>query len=214
MMESRLVCIIGPDGAGKSTQAQKLLEALQRRNVDCEYRWFGAKHLVSLPLLAYARLVGLSEVERLDSGREIGYHYFWRSRVVSTLYPILLLLDTFITYVLRVHLPGFVFGRTIVCDRFVHDIVIRVMLSTGDERFHRSVVGGLFLRMVPKNTTVVLLTADTETLRSRRDDVREDETLARMVDLYDELAAVRNIRRIDASDSPERIHEEILRQIE
>lgn len=214
MTGSTVICIIGPDGAGKSTQARKLIEVLQRRGIDCEYRWFGAHHLVSLPLLGYARLVGLSEVEQLESGRKIGYHYFWRSSVVSTLYPFLLLLDTFITYLFRIRLPHMVFGRTFVCDRFVHDIVVRVMLSTGDDEFHRSAVGRWFLQMVPERSTVFLLTADVETLRSRRDDVRQDETIERMVKLYDELATDLNIRRIDATDSPERIHEEILAQID
>lgn len=214
MSPPKVISISGPDGAGKSTQAEKVLDALEDNGVDCEYRWFGAKHLFSLPLLVYARLMGLSEVEELDSGRRVGYHYFWRSQLVSTLYPILLLLDTCLYYFFRIYIPTAIHGKTIVCDRFVVDVIVRIMLSIGDEEFYRRTLGSLFLRLVPEDSLTVLLTTEPEILRERRDDVRADDTLDRMVEWYDTLAVARSIKTVDASEPPEEIHEEILALIE
>ncbi|QIO24116.1 hypothetical protein [Haloarcula sp. JP-L23] len=213
MKKPPVISIIGPDGAGKSTQTRKLVDAFESNNIDCEYRWFGAKHLVSLPLLAYARIAGLSEVKQLESGRKIGYHYFWQSNVVSALYPVLLLVDTFLFYVFQIYIPTVVFGRTLVCDRFVYDIVVSVMLSIDDDEFYRTFIGDLFLRLIPDRACIILLTADAEYLRPRRDDVRSDDTLPQMVELYDELAEVNGIRKIDATKSKEQIHQEIIDQL-
>lgn len=209
MTDPSVICIIGPDGAGKSTQARKLIRTLDQRDIDCEYRWFGAKHIVSLPLLAYARLVGLSEVTELESGRKIGYHYFWRSRLLKTFYPISLFIDTLFVYFFQIYIPTVIFDRTLVCDRFVHDIVIQAMLSTGDDNFYQTFLGDAFLRLVPEQSLIVLLTGDAETLRSRRDDVREDDTLEQMITLYSKLTESKGVHQIDADKSPERIHAEI-----
>lgn len=209
MTDLSVISIIGPDGAGKSTQAEKLVERLDQQDIDCEYRWFGAKHLLTLPLLLYARLVGLSEVEKLESGREIGYHYFWRSKLLSTLYPIFLFIDTLLIYFLQIYIPAVLFERTMVCDRFIHDIVVRAMLSIGNDSLYQTYLGAAFLSLVPDQSVIVLLDGDTETFRSRRDDVREDKTLGKMIDLYDELAESTDVHRIDASKSPEQIHAEI-----
>lgn len=214
MTQPRIVCIIGPDGAGKSTQARKLIDVLENRGVDCKYQWFGARHLLSLPLLAYARLVGLSEVKQLESSRQIGYHYFERSRFVSTLYPLLLLMDTFLMYITRILFPLIILNKSIVCDRYVHDILISLMISINDDTLYRSFVGRLFFRMVPDESLVVVLLADEETLRPRRDDVREDETLSRMIELYKKIATSQNLQILRADQPPERIHDELLRFID
>ncbi|MBX0297776.1 hypothetical protein [Haloarcula nitratireducens] len=103
-----------------------------------------------------------------------------------------------------------IFGRTLVCDRFVYDIVVSVMLSIDDDEFYRTFVGDLFLRLIPDRSCTILLTTDAEYLRPRRDDVRSDETLPRMVELYDELADYNGIQRIDATKPSEQIHEEIV----
>jgi len=214
MTDSNVISIIGPDGAGKSTQATELLSKLEKQDIDCEYRWFGAKHFFSLPLLVYARLLGLSEVEELESGRKIGYHYFWRSILLETLYPILLFIDTLFIYLVQIYIPTKLRGRTLVCDRFIHDILVRAMLSTDDDSLHQTYLGTAFLSLVPEQSVTVLLIADTEVFRSRRDDVREDKSLDRMISLYDIVAESTDVYRIDASKDPKEIHAEILELIE
>jgi len=113
-------------------------------------------------------------------------------------------------YFVQIYIPTTIFDRTLICDRFVHDIVVRAMLSIGSDDFHQTRLGTAFLSLVPEQSLTVLLTGDTETFRARRDDVREDKTLDRMIDLYDELAGSTEVHCIDASKSPEQIHSEVL----
>ena len=70
----------------KSTQVNLLINYLKKKGVNSEYRWLRFHHFLSLPLLALARLLGLSEVKVLNNGEKIGYHYFYKSNLISTLY--------------------------------------------------------------------------------------------------------------------------------
>ncbi|MXR40767.1 hypothetical protein GRX01_05340 [Halobaculum sp. WSA2] len=209
MSESRLICIVGPDGAGKSTQAEMLLKELKSRGHDCKYQWLGFNHFLSLPLLAFARVIGLSEIRTLESGRKVGYHYFERSKVISWLYPLLLLVDTLIAYVTEVAWPRKQSETTIVCDRFIFDTMVNIMLSTNQPSFPQTYTGRLFLRLIPDDTEAFVLLADEETLRGRRDDVEADESIPEKIRYYKIIAERLQLLVIDASRSPEAIHREI-----
>lgn len=211
--ESRLICIVGPDGAGKSTQAEMLMEELAERGHDCEYRWLGFNHYFSLPLLAFARVIGLSEIETLDSGRKIGYHYFERSKIIMHLYPLLLLVDTLLAYLFKVALPRKLSGKTIICDRFIYDTIVNIMLSTDQPSFPSTFIGRLFSWLIPDDTEAYVLTADEETLRRRRDDVEADDSLQAKIQYYSIIADQMNLPVINATKSPESIHEEIQQRI-
>jgi len=213
-MTPRVICLVGPDGAGKTTQARLLMEELSSRGIPCRYQWLRFRHVVSLPLLAMARLLGLSEVEELDSGRTVGYHYFWRSRFFSTLYPVLLFLDTVALYVTSVLWPLWRTDEVLVCDRYVFDTLVGLMVSTGRESIHQSPIGTLFVSLVPAGSVTLVLNADPETLRDRRDDVRHDRALDRKVRNYERIADDLGVTTIDADGTPEEIHEAIVHAID
>lgn len=209
----RLICIIGPDGTGKTTQAKMLIDKLKKEGIDCEYKWFRFHHFFSLPLLALARLMGLSEVKTLKSGRKIGYHYFYESKVISSLYSMLLLLDTFIFALAKIYIPVKIFKKTIVCDRFVYDTLVDLMTSTGNYSIYNTTIGKLFVRLIPKESKIVMLIADEDVLRKRREDIMEDKALNLKIKLYKKLTQEFNIPMIDASLSVEEVQDNLMRVI-
>lgn len=211
---TRLICLIGPDGTGKTTQAKRLIQKLNEIGIDCIYRWMRFHHFFSLPILAIARIIGLSKIEKTKSGLKIGYHYFYKSKIISKLYIVTMYLDTLVSYFLNIWLPIQIFRKTVICDRFVHDTLIDIMISTKNYELLDSKIGKKFLSLVPKNAIVIMLLADANTLRQRREDILIDKTLLKRLELYQKLAEKVNIQTIDSSRSIEEVHQNIITKIQ
>jgi thymidylate kinase len=194
-----LICIIGPDGSGKSTQARLLVEYAKSKGIKCKYLWMRRPQLFSLPVLLLAKILGLSEKMELKSGEEIGYHHFERSRFVSSLYASTTLIDALIITFVRIGLPLAISKNMIICDRYMHDVLVDLMVSIGKNRLEDFPSGNRFVELIPDYCNAVLLTSDEKTLRSRREDVRMDETLEIKIRLYQEVAERFSLDIIDSS---------------
>jgi thymidylate kinase len=198
-MDCNLICIVGPDGTGKSTQAAHLLDTLRKEGVNCEYKWMRFNHFLSLPVLLVARVLGLSEVVTLSDGKKVGYHYYWRSNLISRIYPFAMYLDTSLNYIFRVYLPIRLLKKTIICDRFIYDTIVDVMISTGRSDPDNWIFSRLFAGIIPRRCIGILLTADEDTLRQRRNDVMLDKYLKDKIELYDKIGPKYGLVRVDAS---------------
>lgn len=107
--------------------------------------------------------------------------------MVSAIFPRVLLLDTILFAAFRMYIPMWL-GYTIVCDRFIYDILVDTMYAIDDNKFHQKKFGRLFLSMIPRKTTSVLLDVDEEIIKERRPDLAGDFTLPHRKDLYLTLA--------------------------
>lgn len=196
------------DGSGKTTQTQLLLKNLHRRKIRCRYSHSRFGHFVSIPLLVFARLAKLTEVERVG-GKNLGYHYFERLGPVARLYPLTFLIDTIISYAVKIYLP-LLLGFVVVSDRFVSDALVDLSVSTKFENIEKSMLGRLYLRLVPKRTITFFLKVRYETLKERRADVFQDKTIGKRVSTYDRLIPHLGVHVLDGEASIESIQNEIL----
>ncbi len=206
-----LICLIGTDGTGKTTQARTLVKEIRSDNKKCVYRWLHYARLVSLPLLVYARLRGLSKY-KMVTGQKYGSWEFKRSFLLCHVLPWLMLVDAFLFNLIKIRLP-LLLGYTVVVDRYIHDILVDIMLGTEQPYLHRQAVGRLFLRLVPRSSSVVLLDVDIEKLRIRRDDLRHDENLERRGKHYNRIAQDTGIPVIKSEDTRNEVHVRIVAAI-
>ena len=207
----RLICIIGPDGTGKTTQAKLLIEKLREIGYEYEYRWMRFHHFISLPVLALARLMRLTEIQILPDGRKIGYHHFHKSKLISTLYPITLYLDMLLAMIFKIYIPLKVQRKRIVCDRFIYDTLVDLIVDLGNVEFINSRIAKRFLKLIPKGCLAILLIAPYEKIKERREDLKFDRYLKRRIETYIELKKrFPEIVVIDASLDIENVHRQML----
>lgn len=212
-MISKLISISGPDGTGKSTQVTLLIDSLDKAGYNYEYRWMRFHHLFSFPVLALARFLGLSEILTLDNGQKIGYHYFYKSKFISGLYKATMLIDTLIFTIFKVYIPIHILNRRLVCDRFIYDTIIDLMISTGDHQIYQSRTGNFLKALIPKQADTLILLADEKYLIDRREDLVYDKTLGQKISYYTVVSDNLGIPIIDTSMSIEEVHIEIFEAI-
>lgn len=200
---ARFIYVAGCDGTGKSTQASLLMSRLREENVPATRRWLRFPFLSCLPLLAYARWRGFSWYE--DGGDHChGYWSFRRSWLLRTLFPRLLWLDAALATLLKVWVP-ISFGKVIVCERFVLDMLVDLALAFGQPVLGSSTAANLFLSLLPSRSLVFVLDLEAEIIRERRPDLRSDRLLESRLAAYRQLAAQLTLPVLSSQIPPEHL---------
>jgi len=184
----RLIYVMGIDGAGKSTVVEWLAKTLRDKGLPVEVRWLRFNHFFSKPLLGFCRLVGLTRYETVR-GVRVGYHNFYRSRLVSWIFIVLQYLDA-----LRIRwfwiAPRLRRGdRILILDRFIYDILVDVMVDTRITDLDRHPLGKAFLKLLPESALVLFVIRDKEKLLEARPESNVDRNFSSRMDLYLALSA-------------------------
>ncbi len=192
-----MVYITGCDGAGKSTQTTLLGQRLAQQGRRARRLWLRFPFRLSLLLLAYARLRGLSWSETHGSVRH-GYWNFQAAPLLRRLFPAVLWLDAASASLRAIYWP-LLRGETIICERFALDMLVDLIVATNDESLLRRWPGRWFTRLIPRDTLIIVLDADPETLRARRSDLATDHRLAARRQAFQLLAATYNLPLISSA---------------
>ena len=152
----------------------------------------------SLPLLAFARWRGCSWSEVHGSVKH-GYWDFRRSWLMRNLFPWVLLLDASLASAWKVHLP-LRLGWTIVCERFVLDMLVDLAVALDDPAVSTHLPGSLFVHLLPRRALVIFLDLDQETIIKRRSDLQSDRKLHSRLEAYRSLSIALHIPMCSSLD--------------
>ncbi len=200
----QIISLSGMDGCGKSTIIDKLMDELRHRGISSRTVWLRYNHYTTRALLAVCRIIGLTKYERVG-GVRVGYHNFHRSRVVSHLFIVLTLLDTFLATLLTVYIPAMISGSVVICDRWVADILVDLEVDTRFRLDRSSLYRKMFLSMVPRRARCFLIERRSEELLGTRPENGIDRNFPTRLSLYRKLAAegvldvVENNTTVDAA---------------
>lgn len=207
--KTKLFCIMGVDGAGKTTHTKILMNRLDNSQMKYKYVWFRFFHYTSYIILFYCKITGLTRYENID-GEKLGYHEFHKSKIISTLYPYFLFVDMVPAYFFKIFLP-IKLGYILVCDRFIYDTLVDLMIDLEDFEIYNKYPVKLFLKLIPDNNLTIFLCLDEETIRNRREDLEHDTTLNKRILAYEKISKEFNIKKIKNDKKIETVSEKIFK---
>jgi thymidylate kinase len=207
----RFIYVAGCDGTGKSTQVGLLLGLLQAEGIQARHLWLRFPFFFSIPFLFYARARGYSWSEVVE-GERYGYWDFRESRLLRHLFPWALLIDAALASVTKIHIP-ILLGCTVVCERFVLDMLIDLAVAHRDSALYRKAPGKWFPGLLPSSSAVLILDLDADRVRARRPSLQYDRRLEARLALYRELAKSLGYPLISSAAHKDRVLRDILRVV-
>jgi thymidylate kinase len=221
-----LICFTGIDGCGKSTQVMMLVERLAAEGWDTVRLWTGGNKILSRPIVGagqrllraprrgrdrryYARDAAGQSLSEEFSGYIDSSHRLFRHGLLRRAWTDLALFEHALEISLAVT-PHLRRGQVVVCDRYIYRTIVNlsVLLDVpvaGLARLLRHPA----LRLIPRPTWYVLLDVPAEVGYARKQDLPSLEYVERRVPVYRELAAMTGMPVVDATQSPQAIHEQI-----
>lgn len=155
-MSGILVVFSGLDGAGKSTQIQRLVEHLRSQGRSPVVYWTRGGYT---PLFSAAK----SALRGLSRGRAVPQAGPSQQRSQALARPgaqrlwlALAMLDLLWVYGVQVRWQRWR-GRTVICDRYLGDTEIDFQLNFPQQRFQRSLLWRLLVRATPRPDASFLL---------------------------------------------------------
>lgn len=199
---TRLVCIIGTDGSGKTTLADALVERLGNAGQSAQRVWLGSDNYLMAPVRALLKLVwsrrrgtgktagpkpGLAS-QRVDYAAEIA-----RKNALAARHPIAVrvyLAFVWLDYWLQLRLKRFWLRNLaiVVADRYLFDVVVNLGLTLGWSPAQVVRYAQTRLARVALPDVRVFLRVEAEVSMARKDDVFDIDYLRMRLSYYDAIA--------------------------
>lgn len=202
--------IAGPDGSGKTTHINSIKRHLHSRGIRARQIWMRSPKILSKPLMAYCRLVGLTRYTDID-GIRVGRHEFYKSKIVSKVFPWLQYMDMKISVIFKIKPHVLLKKDTFIMDRYVIDTLADLMVDTRRYDLPETMVGRKFMALLPPNSKTVILDVDESILRKRKKDVSVDPLIKEKIKAFGKIAKDMKIKIIDNNRPFGIVSEEICR---
>lgn len=202
-MKGKLICILGVDGSGKSTFANRLVSRYNTDTQKIKYIWGGCNHYLTWPFVAIGKRVFLHKTNQYGDyeGYQHQIHTASRNRFISKLYQILIFIDYLVQVNIKIRIP-LLCGTGVITDRYVYGTIIDLAVHLGySERNVNETIRRL-LSYSPKPDYIFLIDVPEDVAFSRKDDIPSLDYLRCRRQRYLALASNFNITILDGLKEP------------
>lgn len=180
--KSLILSYSGIDGSGKTSIIDGVSGVLESNGYRTKYVWLRYNHYITKILLIFCRLIGLTKYKTID-GVRVGHHDFYKSKIISYAFIWLTYIDTLIVSLLLVYLPRLFSNVTIICDRWILDILIDLEIDTKinlDDTF----ILKMFFALIPDNAKCFIIYRDYDLVHDAREEHKIDKNFKDRYELY------------------------------
>jgi dTMP kinase len=211
--KGKLICFIGVDGSGKTTISREVARILRERGIKCKHTYGRLQPFILRPLTVVARkLITRKSGKDYKAYKKEKIEAVKKMKILSKLYTTILLVDYYIQLFVRVKLP-LLFGRVVICDRYVYDTVINdIPLESDDINTIESWINCIF-NFAPKPDIVFLIDVPEEISMMRKNDIPSIEYIRERRDTYLALSRRFGMVVMDGTKDLEELKCEILKKI-
>jgi len=215
VVRGRLICFIGIDGSGKTTLSKMVVGRLREGGERAVYAYGRSVPVVSRLLMAAGRKVFLKR-------RDVWGNYSAYAREKKRALKNALLAQAYRLSVWTDYLPQvfskietpLLFGKTMVCDRYVFDTVVsdlgaHLEYDVDDIRLSLAAI----FRLLPEPDMAFLVDLPEEVALGRKDDVPHLDYLRERRQLYLLTAQLYPMFQLDGMESPEVLVDQVLAEL-
>ena len=211
-----LMCFTGMDGTGKTTLSKELVESLNERGFNCKYVYARLNPFILKPFILIGDWIFLHS--RDASENYLQYSNIKRKAIaehsfLSKIYQRILLIDYILQIFFKIKLP-LMFGKNIVCDRYIYDTVITDL--SVDMNYSKERVISLLnklLRFFPKPNITFLIDVPEEIAYNRKDDTPSIKYLRERREIYLDVGKEYGVVILNGSKSLKELKEEIGKEV-
>jgi thymidylate kinase len=211
MKLEKAIILTGLDGSGKTRHALQLLSEDYVSYRKRKYVWMREAHFFSLPFMAACRLLGFSLVHRFDDGR-VCIEHMYNKKPIAQVWSLVQLIDVLLITAAKIRLP-ISRGYLLVIDRYVHDILVDLMVDENKPNLYRRLTGQLLLKIVPHDAITIFFDLDPFDAIKRKSDIPHLQYLSLRRKYYWEVTQYTRVARIDSSLPYSVVHDQLLSEI-
>jgi thymidylate kinase len=158
-----MIYFFGPDGTGKTTYSELLSSYLRTRGYRVWKTSIKQHHTFSYLLL---------KLLQMNGGKRGAYHRYFNGELLSRIkkpWKILELMSLLPAIIYRVYLP-LLLGYIVICDRYVLDTLATLSYFINEPKLLSSKLTSLLIMLIPKESFLIYLDADTKVILKRKSD--------------------------------------------
>ncbi len=208
----KVIAICGIDGAGKTTQIELLEKYLRKKGLSVKRVWFRWNAFFSYPFLALCRLLGYTQWKTIErSNIRYAERRFYMNKALAKIWPWLFTLDSLLHLIIKVRLWASI-GYTVLCDRFILDVLVDMMCETKNYQLLKHVAGKLLLSLITKEDSKLMVIDVVESIAyNRKHDIPNVNYLKERRKLYLIMARAMRVPIINGEKEAKKVHKDVLK---